>query len=387
MSSVLAGSRARGPLRAARIDAADGGGDYLRKLRGTRGLSALQLAHRLSVTPGTVHRWERRERLPGPRHVVALAEVLEVPTRQVARFFDEARTPSAPISGLPGYALRELRLGRGLTAAQVAAGLPVPAHTIYNWERGGCRIPLNLLDQLAHVLDVHPKWLVVALRGGGVVRRPRTRHVSPMALMRIRMGISQAAAAERMGVSRSLLGQWERGGRPNLFAIRAAASLYAVSPSQVARASGVTLPRELDLATWASGQLPAILRVLRHWSGITKRALAERCGAAVDTVRAWENGRTQPSCNFRRHLEHLYRLPTDALLAAYAKSETESLVRRSCATDRRDVSETGRVNLAVCAPWPIRRPDTGHADAGVQKDEATGDLGPTGKHRAGNVGL
>ena len=297
--------------------ATDGGVAGLRDLRQASGLTAPELAGLVSVSCGAVHRWERRERLPGPHHVRALADALGVSMREVSRFFDAARTPTPPPTGLRGTALRGLRRARGLSGARLGLLVQVPASTVYNWEAGRCRIPLGHLRPLAAALDLEPALLCSLLRRGPVTATERPRPMGRLAVLRARHGLSQARAAASLGVSRSTLRLWEGGERPPLFAIRALAGLYGVPTSRVAEVAGVDFPRHLDPSTWRPGDLPVVLRVLREWSGLTQRAVGEHCGATQSTVRAWENGRTQPTAQFRHNLERVHRLPGGALLGAY----------------------------------------------------------------------
>lgn len=289
----------------------------LRELRRERGLSATQVAGMLSVSPSSIHRWERGARLPGPVHLRALADAFDVPLADIVRSVDTHRPPPARASGLPGRGLRALRRARGLSAASLAAALGVPAHHVYNWEHGRCRIPMHYRKPLASALSVSEIRLPDLLTWAP--SPPRLREpCHPIAAMRIRSGLSQVSAADRLGVSRWTLRRWERGERPTLAGIRGMAGLYNLPISHVAKVAGVVFPSELDPSTWSPGQLPGLLRVLRDWSGLTQRALAARVGAALATVRGWESGRIQPGDHLRRRLEQVFRLPEGALLAAYS---------------------------------------------------------------------
>lgn len=62
----------------------------IRQLREERGWTQLELANRLSVTPGTVYGWERGKYEPKARQFRRLAEVLGVPMEQIALDDEEA---------------------------------------------------------------------------------------------------------------------------------------------------------------------------------------------------------------------------------------------------------------------------------------------------------
>jgi transcriptional regulator with XRE-family HTH domain len=51
----------------------------LRELREAAGLTQLELANQLSVTPGTVYNWERGRGEPRARQVPQLAQALGIP--------------------------------------------------------------------------------------------------------------------------------------------------------------------------------------------------------------------------------------------------------------------------------------------------------------------
>jgi transcriptional regulator with XRE-family HTH domain len=251
---------------------------FLRERRLSRALSAEQLADQLGVHPASVLRWERRERLPGPRHIHGLASSLAVDPAAVARFFDEARTPTAePPSGLRAPGLRELRS---------AARLPAPARAV-----------------------------------------PAAEH--PLRRLRRRTGLSQSVVAERIGVSRHSVSAWERGQVAPLGAVRRLSSVYGVPVAAVARAAGVAPPPLLDPRAWTPGDLPEALRTQRAWSGRTQAELAARVGCSADAVRAWERGRAVPSASFRARLEEAYGLGEEALVSAFPRTPTPAPRRTS----------------------------------------------------------
>lgn len=288
----------------------------LRTRRAARALSAADLARDLGVHPTSLLRWERRERLPGPDHVRALAAALAVDVTQVASFFDEARPPAPPVGGLRGHGLRALRRRVGLPAQEVARHLGVPSSTVYNWEAGRVRIPEHHLPALAPLLGVPRPHLGELLRAAAP---PAPAPVPPLRRLRRRTGLSQEAVAHRVGTTRRRLGAWERGEAPPLWAVRRLAGVYGVPVARLAALVGVPAPRLLDPASWRAGDLPGVLATLRGWSGLTQAEVADRCDLHRTTVRGWENGRAVPSDRSRARLERLHNLPDGSLLAAYPR--------------------------------------------------------------------
>jgi transcriptional regulator with XRE-family HTH domain len=290
--------------------------NYLREQRLGRALSTGEVAARLGVHPTSVLRWERRERLPAPAHLRGLAQVLRVETREVAGFFDAARgRPGPEVASVRGHGLRPLRTAARMPAPRIAEAVGVPAATVYNWEAGRARIPLHRLPRLARALGLEARALHELLtRARPVPSAPRR---TELALLRRRTGLSRAAVAERIGVSRHSLGAWERDRPPPLSALRRLAGVYGVPVGVVARAAGIGAPPLLDRRRWRPGDLPALLRTLREWGGLTQRQVAEWCGCSTDAVRGWERGRSIPRPATRARLESLHGLAPGELLRAF----------------------------------------------------------------------
>ena len=71
----------------------------LQMLRKAAGLTQLQLAARLAVTPGTIYNWERGKGEPRARQIAQLAEVLRVSADEVlAALPDPVEVPEGKIA-------------------------------------------------------------------------------------------------------------------------------------------------------------------------------------------------------------------------------------------------------------------------------------------------
>lgn len=288
----------------------------LRDQRTRRALSAHEVARRVDVHPTSVLRWERRERLPGPEHLRALAGALAVDVSRVASFFDEARTPAPAPAGVRGTGLRALRHEAAVPVRHIAAHLGLHESTVYNWEAGRVRIPDAHLPALARLLGTSEPRLRERLASSPSL--PVTP-LPPLRRLRRRTGLSQEAVARRVGTTRRRVGAWERGEVPPLWAVRRLAGVYGVQVSQLAGLVGLAAPRLLDPARWSAGDLPEVMATLRAWSGLTQAEVAHRCDLHRTTVRAWENGRAVPSARSRERLERLLGLAPGALLVAYPR--------------------------------------------------------------------
>jgi len=290
--------------------------NYLREQRRSRALSTAEVAARVGVHPNSVLRWERRERLPAPEHIHGLARTLRADTGAIADFFDAVRRESSEeVATVRGHGLRALRTAARIPAPRIAAAMGVPAASVYNWEAGRARIPLDLVPALAAALDVDAGRLHDLLARARPVAAVRA--LSELERLRRRTGLSRTLVAERIGASRESVGAWERGRRPPLSAVRRLARVYGLPVGVVARAARVSAPPLLDARLWSPGDLPGVLRTLREWTGLTQREVAARCGCSVDAVRSWEKGRSTPRPGTRMLLETLYGLPGDELLRAY----------------------------------------------------------------------
>lgn len=220
------------------------GPELLRVRRTELGLSASHVAAGLGVHPTTVLRWERGERSPGSEAVVGLARALRTDIAAVSAVVHPVRPEPAP--GLCATGLRSVRTDAGVRAVEVAAALGVRPSTVYNWEHGRARLPDHLLGPLAQLLGHEPDGLRALLRRPGTPRAlqaPPRRGLQPA---RVRCGLTQRGLAARVGVSRHLIGRWERGAAPDLYHLRRLAIALDHDVAAVARWFDIRPPSGLD---------------------------------------------------------------------------------------------------------------------------------------------
>ena len=104
------------------------------------------------------------------------------------------------ISSFNADELRRRRIRAGLTQLAAAEQLGVSAWTVQQWEAGNHTPRAERLPELARVLGCEPSDLVEA--------------PSKLADYRTLAGLTQAALATQLGVSRMTVAQWESGLMP-----------------------------------------------------------------------------------------------------------------------------------------------------------------------------
>lgn len=131
-----------------------------------------------------------------------------------------------PRSGVRGFRadrLRELRVKAGLTPDDLSVRLGSSRQSVSHWETGRSTPAPPVLKQIAQELDVSISALV-----------PIPDNRLRMGDLRVRAGLTQIQAAERLGISPTSLAEIEKGMKPvNDQRVSAIAELYNVGTAQV----------------------------------------------------------------------------------------------------------------------------------------------------------
>lgn len=256
----------------------------LRDCRRGRGLTLADVASRAHVSASTVSRWETGRRVPASADVRRYAAILDL---EVPR---QAASLTATDTIGPCRSLAHLRKRRGLTRRELAAIVGVQPATIAHWECGRRRLPARWLGALSLALNIDEQALPHAL-----IAEPAAVAPTPLRRLRHRAGLDQRHVARRVGVTGSLVSQWEREIRkPSWPHVRRLAELYAVDLARVAEAAGLEPPRHLSREHWTTAMWPEVLRDLLGWTGLTRTELAARSGVHPHTISRWLAGLSRP---------------------------------------------------------------------------------------------
>ena|SRR5947209_16872491 len=103
-----------------------------------------------------------------------------------------------------GDHLRKARLDRGLLQEEVARELEVSLGTVVNWEQNHSSVATRFMPRVVAFLGFDP-------RPADELFGERIR------ALREKLGLSQVALAQKLGVNASTVVAWERGRRKKLF--------------------------------------------------------------------------------------------------------------------------------------------------------------------------
>ncbi len=250
----------------------------LRARRGHLGLSA----HRTWRTPSGCT-WppccggSAGRGCPGRASLDALAHALTTDRAAVVGFFDAHRRPAPPRTRVRATGLRTLRhraaAGRRPTSPRWWASPSRPSST---GSRAGQGMPVELVPRVVSLLRepddrLSPQEVRALLTRHRPLRPPRH---GPLRRARGRSGLSQQRLAEQLGVSRQLVGCWERGLAPRIVHQRGIARILGTDVATVSGWFGTPPPLGLRPARWRPGDLGQVLRDLRAWSGLSQGDVA-----------------------------------------------------------------------------------------------------------------
>lgn len=282
-----------GPDRVRRPETAGGPRTTaLARARQSAGLTQRELSSLLCVSGATLSRWECALRRPHTDDVRRISAVLRRPVSEVEAMFDGYPPAARDVVGrLPG--LRALVASHGFDAAAVAHRLDLPSDDVVAWLAGRRSAPRVFVRSLGELLDVDLGTDLTVVRRAGTPGSS-TRH--QLAVRRAHLGVSQQQLADRLGVARASVANWESGRAPvpviHLRRVARALGWDEVTASELLQ---IPLPPAPDLASARPGELGEVVAMLRRRTGLTAVQLGRAVGVAGGTVRRWERGASRPS--------------------------------------------------------------------------------------------
>lgn len=239
---------------------------------------------------------------------------------------DGALPPWSPRLGQHVAAARQRA---GLTRGALAARLGVSEESVRRWEHGWTAPSPDRLARLLVVLAIDLGAAGGPGAGGRsdpgatgepgrVVDEAASEPAPPELARRLRderraRGMTQAAAAEAIGVAQATYAGWETGrSLPERRLVRRVAHFLGLAPHEVARLARPPL----RLPAAPASPLGELVAGRRHALGLSREDLARRTGVSARTVGAWERGEKVPrSAHVRRLAAALEVAPAEVAAA------------------------------------------------------------------------
>jgi len=189
-------------------------GEKIRLLREERGYTLQEFAQKANVSVSYLSELERGAKQPSLKTLDKLASALNLPREQLVD------TTATDKLGL-GDKLRLARERKGLTLAQLAKELNLSAAYLSEIETGKVVPAVSTIRGLASQLEIPVPTLVGPTSSLGLKLRT----------MRDQQGLTQAALAEKAGVSPGLIAQVEQGKiQPSFKTVEKLSHVLGVSP-------------------------------------------------------------------------------------------------------------------------------------------------------------
>ncbi|MCU1448499.1 MAG: hypothetical protein JWP02_669 [Acidimicrobiales bacterium] len=310
MPSLVAGAKLQGDDRGVAVTAEIAWsprlGAHAEAARVRAGMRRSALAANLGVSEESIRLWERGSVQPSPDNLARLIVVLALDAAQWA-----STDPEPPELPPMARCLRQERVGRGITQAEVVQVLGVPQPTYAGWETGRSTPSAHFFVRLAGFLGI-PEADVAALCASPFV--VNTSGWPPlgelMGAKRQELRLTRAALADAIGVVAQTIVAWEHGYRvPRPNQLRRMADVLKVDIDTLTD----SVPRR-GSPTTTLGEL--ILERQREL-GLRLVDVAKRAGATESTVSRWVNGRNKPAASSLQRLADALEVPfTDVARAA-----------------------------------------------------------------------
>ena len=260
--------------------------EALREKRLEMGLLQRDLGKLLGVTNAAVSKWERGTNAPCEGLMQEIGKLFGI--RGLCRMFGPKSAQKRN-----GHPIREARLAKRWTQAELARRLGIEKSSIYNWEKGVAHPSADKVELLRELLnlDIIPTPL-------DLPRQQKTNN--PLKSIRLQQGLTQKALAKKIKCSPTLIHLWEKGQNvPQHHFIKLIAALSHPLTGLVV-GSRLTRP-----AVSVSAHVVTKRRCEMGWSA---RTVAEKVGCSRNHISRVENFLTNPKPELVEKLAQVLRL-------------------------------------------------------------------------------
>ena len=280
-------------------------GEHIEASRIRAKLTRTELAWRVGVSEETVRRWERGGSQPSEDRLLKLIAVLALDgaALQLVPGGEEDVPPLA-------RRLRAERADRRITQAEAGAILGVAQPTYAGWEVGRSTPDAASVAAIAEFLGISGAEAAALTEVPFVVDTSAWPELGRlMGARRQALRLTRDELAQKVGVTRSTIVNWELGYRaPRVQQLRLLASTLQVSIAE--------LERTLPAASRPLTALGDVIRSRQGTLGLTRAEIARRAGTDEATLSRWVHGHRRPDESGLRRLAAVLGVPTSVLSEA-----------------------------------------------------------------------
>jgi transcriptional regulator with XRE-family HTH domain len=265
-------------------------------------MTRAELAKRMRVSEETIRRWERGGSQPSEAHLVRLIAVLALDGGAMALESGGGEAELPPLA----RQLRQERASRRITQTEAAELLGVAQPTYAGWEVGRSSPEAGYHASISEYLGVAEHDVEHLVAVPFVVNDaawPRLGRV--LGRRRQALRLTRTELAERIGVTRSTIVNWELGYRtPRVQQLSALASTLDVTVLELKSALPVGR---------AKSALDGLVRERQGILGLTRAEIAKRAGTDESTLSRWVHGHRHPGVSGIRRLAAALEVPLSSV--------------------------------------------------------------------------
>lgn len=265
--------------------------------------------------------------------------------------------------------LRNLRIAKHLTQAQLAVQLGVPKHQVRRWETGKCIPNSYQLQELIRLFKVPSLYLVkpavdkdsgviveretlkenkgeIAMNSLEVVSVTKPTFGENLKAARAAKGWNRRELSEKVGAAYNTITNWEAGvNTPPVAELLKLSNVLNVSACELLNVEPSTQKFEVTVKGKVTNTFAARLQVARLQKGFSKIQLANRLNVAATSITSWENERTTPNVDVLMKLSNVLEAPLDFLLDGKMKrsNRAKNRVTTSSLSNREDIIRMNEV--------------------------------------------